>query len=102
MNVVSCLVIFTSDRIPSSQMEPELLHTIAQIKPLGTGWCGSRFLPLKQRGLSDRDLERQWDCQPNPKHMTADDVGKLAAFAYHSHPDFQDVLAEQPAIMKVQ
>jgi len=32
--------------------------------------------------------------------MSADDVSKLPA-SYHSHPDiFQDVLAEQPAIMK--
>jgi len=30
--------------------------------------------------------------------MTADDVSKLAAFAYHSPDIFQDVLAEQPAL----
>jgi hypothetical protein len=33
--------------------------------------------------------------------MSADDVSKLAAFTYHSHPDiFQEVMAEQPGIMK--
>jgi hypothetical protein len=33
--------------------------------------------------------------------MSADDVSKLAAFAYHSHPDiFQEVMAEQPAMIK--
>jgi len=33
--------------------------------------------------------------------MSADDVSKLASFAYHSHPDiFQQVLAEQPGIIK--
>jgi len=47
------------------------------------------FKHLKQRGLSDRDLERQLGLSThNPKHMTADDVSKLAAFAYHSHQIF--------------
>lgn len=57
---------------------------------------------LKKRGLSDRDLERQLSLSTHhPNRMTADDVSKLAGFAYHSHPDvFRDVLAEQPAIMK--
>jgi len=33
--------------------------------------------------------------------MNADDVTKLAAFTYHNHPDiFQDVLAEQPGMVK--
>jgi len=33
--------------------------------------------------------------------MNADDVSKLAAFTYHNHPDiFQEVLADQPAMMK--
>jgi len=47
----------------------------------------ARFKHLKQRGLSDRDLEQLGLSTHNPKHMTADDVSKLAAFAYHSHPD---------------
>jgi len=46
------------DRIPSSQMEPELLHAIAQIKPQER-MMYAFFKHLKQRGLSDRDLERQ-------------------------------------------
>jgi hypothetical protein len=33
--------------------------------------------------------------------MSADDVSKLASFAYHAHPDiFQEVLADQPALLK--
>jgi hypothetical protein len=37
----------------------------------------------------------------NPNRMSADDVSKLAAFGYHSHPDiFHDVVAQQPAIVK--
>ncbi|MGB5974648.1 MAG: hypothetical protein WBG38_15090, partial [Nodosilinea sp.] len=33
--------------------------------------------------------------------MKEDDVTKLASFTYHSHPDiFQEVLADQPGIMK--
>jgi len=37
------------------------------------------FKHLKQRGLSDRDLERQPGCQHNPNRMTADDVSLLAS-----------------------
>lgn len=60
------------------------------------------FKHLKRIGLSDRDLERQLSLSThNPNRMSADDVSKLASFAYHSHPDiFQDVLAQQPAIVK--
>ena len=33
--------------------------------------------------------------------MKADDVSKLASFTYHSHPDvFQEVMADQPALLK--
>ena len=60
------------------------------------------FKHLKQRGLDERHLEQQLGLSThNPNHMSADDVSKLAGFAYHSHPDiFRDVLAEQPAIVK--
>ncbi|HBL14982.1 MAG TPA: hypothetical protein DD379_27025 [Cyanobacteria bacterium UBA11162] len=91
------------DRIPPSQMEPELQNAIAQIKPNERDDVAREFLnQLKKRGLSDRDLERQLGLSThNPNRMTADDVSRLAAFTYHSHPDiFQDVLADQPAIMK--
>lgn len=91
------------DRIPSSQMEPELQKAIAQIKPNERDDVARAFFKhLKQRGLSDRDLERQLGLSShNPNHMGADDVSKLASFVYHSHPDiFQEVLAEQPGIMK--
>ncbi len=91
------------DRIPPSQMEPELQKAIAQIKPHERDDVARAFFNhLKKRGLSDRDLERQLGLSThNPNRMSADDVSKLAAFAYHSHPDiFRDVLAEQPAIVK--
>lgn len=91
------------DRIPPSQMEPELQKAIAQIKPNERDDVAREFLKqLKQRGLSDRDLERQLSLSTHhASRMTADDVTKLASFTYHNHPDiFQDVLAEQPAIVK--
>ncbi|MEO1682653.1 MAG: hypothetical protein AAFS06_05260, partial [Cyanobacteria bacterium J06631_12] len=55
-----------------------------------------------ERGLSDRDLERQLGLSTHrPRKMNADDVGKLASFTYTAHPDiFQEVLADQPAILK--
>ncbi len=91
------------DRIPPSQMEPELQKAIAQIKPNERDDVAREFLKqLKHRGLSDRDLERQLSLSTHhASRMTADDVTKLASFTYHNHPDiFQDVLAEQPAIVK--
>ncbi|HEY9620164.1 MAG TPA: hypothetical protein V6C78_07335 [Crinalium sp.] len=94
---------FTPDRIPSSQMEPELQHAIAQIKPNERDEVARDFLKhFKQRGLSDRDLEKQLGLSSHhASHMSADDVSKLAGFAYHNHPDiFQDVLTDQPAIVK--
>ncbi|PSB19225.1 hypothetical protein C7B65_11645 [Phormidesmis priestleyi ULC007] len=94
---------FHPDRIPSSQMEPELQKAIAQIKPNERNDVAKEFFSqLKKRGLHDRDLERQLGLTThNPGHMTADDVSKLAAFTYHNHPDiFQEVLADQPAMMK--
>lgn len=91
------------DRIPASQMEPELQKAIAQIKPNERDDVAREFFShLKKRGLSDRDLERQLGLSThNPNHMSADDVSRLAAFAYHNHPDvFHDVLADQPALIK--
>ncbi len=94
---------FHPDRIPSSQMEPELQSAISRIKPSEREAVARDFFQhLKQRGLSDRALEQQLSLSTHhPSRMTADDVSKLAAFAYHSHPDiFQDVLADQPGIVK--
>jgi|SRR4028119_984413 hypothetical protein len=91
------------DRIPPSEMEPELQKAIAQIKPNERHDVAHEFLKrLKERKLSDRDLEKQLGLSSHhASHMSADDVTKLAAFTYHNHPDvFQDVLAEQPAIVK--
>lgn len=91
------------DRIPPSQMEPELRNAIAQIKPNERDDVAREFFKeLKKRGLSDRDLEKQLSLSTHhASRMTADDVAKLATFTYHAHPDiFQDVLADQPAIMK--
>lgn len=91
------------ETIPVSQMEPELQKAIAQIQPQDRDDVAREFFKrLKERGLSDRQLEQQLSLSSHhPNHMSADDVSKLAGFAYHSHPDiFQEVLADKPAIMK--
>lgn len=94
---------FHPDQVPTSQMEPELQKAIAQIKPNERDDVAREFFNhLKKRGIHDRDLERQLGLSThNPNHMSADDVSKLAGFAYHNHPDiFQEVLADQPALVK--
>jgi hypothetical protein len=94
---------FHPDVIPSSQMEPELQKAIAQIKPDERDDVAKEFFSqLKKKGLHDRDLEQQLGLSTHdPNRMSADDVGKLAGFAYHNHPDvFQAVLAERPALVK--
>lgn len=93
----------TPDRIPTSQMEPELQKAIAQIKPNERDDVAQEFFNvLKKRGLSDRDLQQQLGLSSHhPKQMSADDVGKLAGFAYHNHPDlFHEVLADRPALVQ--
>jgi hypothetical protein len=94
---------FNHDRVSPSEMEPELHQAIAQIKPNERDDVARAFLQhLKQRGLDERHIEQQLKLSThNPNRMTADDVSKLASFAYHSHPDiFQEVMAEKPIIMK--
>lgn len=94
---------FRPDRVPTSQMEPELQKAIAQIKPNERDDVAREFFShLKKRGLSERELERQLGLSThNPNHMNADDVSRLAGFAYHNHPDvFNEVLADQPALVK--
>ena len=91
------------DRIPTSQLEPELQQAIAQIKPNERDDVARAFFKhLKGRGLDDRHLEQQLGLSTHhPSRMSADDVSKLASFVYHNHPDiFHDVLAEQPGIIK--
>ncbi|MGE5660228.1 MAG: hypothetical protein ACM37W_26865 [Actinomycetota bacterium] len=91
------------DNIAPSQLEPELQKAIAQIKPNERDDVARDFFQhLGKRGLSDRSLEQQLGLSTHhPNRMTADDVSKLAAFTYHSHPDiFREVLAEQPSLMK--
>jgi hypothetical protein len=94
---------FHPDRIPTDQMEPELRKAIAQIKPQERDDVARDFFKhLKGRGLSDRDLEKQLGLSTHhASRMKEDDVSKLAAFTYRNHPDiFQEVLADQPAIIK--
>lgn len=94
---------FHPDRIPANQMEPELQQAIAQIKPNERDDVAREFFKhFKQRGLSDRDLEHQLGLSTHhASRMSADDVSRLASFAYHNHPDvFQEVLADQPALVK--
>jgi len=91
------------DKIPTSQMEPELQQAIAQIKPNERDDVARGFFKhLKERGLDERHLEQQLGLSTHhASRMNADDVSKLASFVYHNHPDiFREVLAEQPAIMK--
>ncbi|MGB7084733.1 MAG: hypothetical protein WBD47_04215 [Phormidesmis sp.] len=94
---------FNPQNVPAAQMDPELKQAIAKIKPNERDDVARDFFKhLKERGLSDRDLEKQLGLSThNARKMNADDVGKLASFAYTAHPDiFQDVLADQPAILK--
>lgn len=94
---------FHPDRIPANQMEPELQHALAQIKPNERDDVAKDFLNhFKQRGMSDRELEQQLGLSSHhASRMSADDVSKLATYAYHNHPDiFRDVLADQPGIIK--
>ncbi len=91
------------DKIPTSQMEPELQKAIAQIKPNERDDVARAFFKhFKSRGLDDRHLEQQLGLSTHhASRMNADDVSKLASFAYHNHPDiFREVLAEQPGILK--
>jgi hypothetical protein len=94
---------FNPSQVPASQMEPELQKAIAQIKPNERDDVAREFFShLKKRGIHDRDLEKQLGLSSHhPSHMSADDVSKLAGFAYHNHPDiFHEVLADQPALVK--
>ena len=91
------------EQIHPSQIEPELQKALAQIKPNERhNIAGSFFKHFKQRGLDEKHLEQQLGLSTHaPGSMTADDITKLASFAYHNHPDiFREVLAEQPGIMK--
>ncbi len=95
--------LFQKDRITSAEMEPELQKAVAGIQPNERDDVAKEFFKhLKKRGLSDRNLEQQLGLSShNPNRMTPDDVAKLASFTYHSHPDiFQEVLADQPALVK--
>ena len=94
---------FHHDNVPPQQMEPELQKAIAQIKPNERDDVAREFFKhLKERGLSEKDLERQLGLSTHhASRMNADDVSKLANFVYHSHPDiFQEVMADQPALIK--
>lgn len=91
------------DRIPTNQMEPELQKAISQIKPNERDDVARAFFKhFKQRGLDEKHLEQQLGLSTHHAgRMSADDVSKVASFAYHSHPDiFREVLAEQPGIIK--
>ncbi|MCM1983764.1 hypothetical protein [Lyngbya confervoides] len=90
-------------KIPHSQMEPELRQAIEKIKPNQRDDVAREFFKhLQERGLSDRQLAQQLGLSTHhPQRMKADDVSKLASFVYHSHPDiFQEVMADQPALVK--
>lgn len=94
---------FSHDSIPPAQMEPELQTAIAQIQPNERDDVAKKILKeLKGRGLSEKDLESQLGLSSrHPSSMNSDDVSKLVSFTYHNHLDiFQEVMAEQPALLK--
>ena len=94
---------FHPARVPATQMDPELRKAVEKIKPNDRDDASREFFKhLKERGLSEKDLEKQLGLSTHKaRKMNADDVGKLASFAYTAHPDiFQDVMADQPALMK--
>lgn len=94
---------FHHDNVSPQQMEPELQKAISQIKPNERDDVAREFFKhLKERGLSEKDLEKQLGLSTHhARRMKEDDVSKLANFVYHSHPDiFQEVMADQPALLK--
>ncbi len=94
---------FHPDRVPAAQMDPELRKAVEKIKPNERDDVARDFFKqLKERGLSEKDLEKQLGLSThNARKVNADDVGKLASFAYTAHPDiFQEVMADQPALLK--
>lgn len=91
------------ERISTDQMQPELQQAISKIKPNERDDVAREFFKrLKERGISESHLQQQLGLSShNPNHMSADDVSKVANFAYHNYPDiFQGVLADKPAIIK--
>ncbi|MGL5875548.1 MAG: hypothetical protein ACRC2R_24830 [Xenococcaceae cyanobacterium] len=95
---------FHPDRVPAANMDSELQQALAKIQPNDRDDVAREFLKhFKERNLSDRDLERQLGLSTHhANRMNADDVSKLASYAYHNHPDiFHDVLADKPALVKV-
>ena len=94
---------FHPDRVPAAQMDPELRKAVEKIKPNERDDVARDFFKhLKERGLSEKDLEKQLGLSTHSaRKVNADDVGKLASFSYTAHPDiFQEVMADQPALLK--
>lgn len=94
---------FSHESISPLEMEPELQKAIAQIKPNERDDVAKEFFKhLKEKGLSEKDLEKQISLSTHhASRMNADDVSKLASFTYHAYPDiFQEVMADQPALLK--
>jgi len=68
-----------SSRPYPEQMEPELQHAIAKLSLMNAMMWQGILQPTQERGLSDRDLERQLGFRPM-QIGCQDDVSKLAAF----------------------
>lgn len=86
-----------------TDMPPEWQKAIAGIKPNERDTVADEFLKqLKERGLSDRDLEKQLSLSTrHPHRMSVEDISKLASFTYHTYPDiFADIWAKKPASVK--
>jgi hypothetical protein len=86
-----------------TDVPPEVQKAIADIKANERDDVAGEFLKqLKERGLSDRDLEKQLNLSTHhANRMNAEDISELAAFTYHNYPDiFRDVLTQKPASVK--
>jgi len=78
----------STSRSYSSQMEPELSCNCPN-QASGTDDVARAFFQAKAERSERSRLGAIIGLTHNPKHMTADDVSKLAAFAYHSQDIFK-------------
>ncbi|PSO73299.1 MAG: hypothetical protein BRC59_00390 [Cyanobacteria bacterium SW_4_48_29] len=92
-----------TEQLSPSRIEAQLREAIAKVEPWQTRKIAEQFLKrFHQIGLSEHHLQQKLHLSTHhPEQMTADDVSKLAAFAYQTHPDsFQEVLAKQQTLMQ--
>ena len=81
-------------------VEAELKKAIAQISHIQRYKLACKLLEgLKNTGYCEHQLDISTH---SPKKITSDEICKLATYAYQKYPSvFQEVLAEQPQIVKL-